>query len=453
MTRALCLVAVLLLAGFVRLDGLGRPDTFVADEGFYARDGCWYVHHSSRICGISAEQTPEHPPLGKWLIGLGILVQGNHPAGRRIASALAGILTVGLLWVLAWRLLASTAAATLAAALLAVEPLHVVQSRVATLDVFVTLFTVAAVLFCVLDTEAATARLLPPWRLAAGAAVGAAVASKWSGVFALAIVLLVTALAERRRLLTALPSFAVCLGVVPLAVYTLTYAGRLHAHLLALPWAHNAFPRALFHRTREMWSAQTGHFATAAYQSPPWSWPLLQRPVVHYASVSHGHIREILATGNPLTWWVGFAAAAVALAQVLRRRDWDGPALVVAACVALSYLPWLVLAHGRSFVFLYYMTPVVPFLCLAVAWSAGQLSGLLRLAGPVLAVASLLLLVFWWPVLTAEPVSFAGWRERVPFHDCRADRQPQLLPPDQNGRPQAWVRLLSGDPPKGWCWV
>ena len=453
MTRALCLVAVLLLAGFVRLDGLGRPATFIADEGFYARDGCWYVHHSRRICGISGEQTPEHPPLGKWLIGVGILAHGNNPAGRRIASALAGILTVGLLWVLAWRLLASTAAATLAAALLAVEPLHVVQSRVATLDVFVTLFTVAAVLFCVLDAEAAQARLLPPWRLAAGAAVGAAVASKWSGVFALAIVLLVTALAERRRLLRALPSFALCLGVVPLAVYSATYAGRLHAKLFALPWAHDAFPRALVHRTREMWSAQTGHFATTAYQSPPWSWPLLQRPVVHYASVSHGHISEILATGNPLIWWAGFAAATIALVHALRRRDWDGPALVVAACVGLSFLPWLVLAHGRSFVFLYYMTPVVPFLCLAAAWGAAQLRGLLRLAGPGLAIASLLLLVFWWPVLTAEPVSFAGWRERVPFHDCRADRQPQLLPPDKNGRPEAWVRLLSGNPPSGWCWV
>ena len=132
MARLLCLIAVLLVAAFVRLDALGRPSSFVADEGFYARDGCVYVKHSARVCGVSAEQTPEHPPLGKWLIGLGIRVFGFDPSGWRMASALAGILTVALVFGLAWRLLHSLTAATLTAALLAVEPLHVVQSRVAT---------------------------------------------------------------------------------------------------------------------------------------------------------------------------------------------------------------------------------------------------------------------------------------------------------------------------------
>ena len=40
MVRIGCLAAVLLLAAFVRLDGLGSPHAYVADEGFYARDGC-----------------------------------------------------------------------------------------------------------------------------------------------------------------------------------------------------------------------------------------------------------------------------------------------------------------------------------------------------------------------------------------------------------------------------
>ena len=59
MMRILCLLAVVALASVVRLDGLGRPGTYAADEGYYARDACWYVHHSRSLCGISAEQTPE----------------------------------------------------------------------------------------------------------------------------------------------------------------------------------------------------------------------------------------------------------------------------------------------------------------------------------------------------------------------------------------------------------
>src|SRR6478735_4942617 len=159
MARLACLLAVLALAAFVRL---------------YARDACVYAGKAAHVCGVSAEQTPEHPPLGKWLIALGIRVFGFDPSGWRTASALAGIATVGLLFWLGLRVLRSTMAATLAAGLLAVEPLHVVQSRVATLDVFVTMFGVAAVLFCVLDRDAASARLLPPCLQGAGAAAGAA---------------------------------------------------------------------------------------------------------------------------------------------------------------------------------------------------------------------------------------------------------------------------------------
>ena len=360
---------------------------------------------------------------------------------------------MALAFALAWRLLHSPTAATLTAALLAVEPLHVVQSRVATLDVFVTMFGVLAVLCCVIDRDAASTRLLPPWRLAAGAAAGAAVASKWSGVFALLVVMALTALAERRRLAAALPSLALCLGLAAAVVYCLSYGGRLHGSLLAAPWSHGSLVCAFAHRTRTMWGDQTAGFATSAYQSPPWSWPLLQRPVVHYASVGDGHIREILAVGNPLVWWIGFAAAVVAGIGALRRRDWDGPELVIGVCVAVTFLPWLLLGIGRSFVFLYYMAPVVPFLCLATGWAADELGRRLPLVAPAVAVASVLLLVWWWPILTASPISFSDWRQRVVFHDCRADRQPQLLPRRQQRQAAAWVRLLQGQPPSGWCWV
>ena len=450
MMRILCLLAVVALASVVRLDGLGRPGTYAADEGYYARDACWYVHHSRSLCGISAEQTPEHPPLGKWLIGLGIRVFGFTPRGWRMASAIAGIATVAVLFALAWELLASTAAATLAAGLLAVEPLSVVQSRLATLDVFVTFFSVAAVWCFVRDRSTGDARLLAPWRVATGLCAGAAVASKWSGVLALALVIGLSLVAGRRRLRAEVAPILVCLVVVPVVVYCLTYAGRLPGHVLALPWAHGSYPRALLHRTRMMWDSQTGRFGISAYQSRPWTWPLLQRPALHYASVSGGRIREILGIGSPLIWWSGFIAAVAACVHALRWRDWDGPALVVGAAVAVSYLPWLFLAGGRSFVFIYYMTPVVPFLCLAIGWGVAQLHGRLRLVGPALAVASVLLLVFWWPVLTAEPVSFEAWRERVVVHGCRSDRQPPRLP---SGDERAWVRLLRGAPPSGWCWV
>jgi hypothetical protein len=44
------LIGVVLLAAFVRFDGLGTPDTFIADEGFYAPDvACMCMQATSVI--------------------------------------------------------------------------------------------------------------------------------------------------------------------------------------------------------------------------------------------------------------------------------------------------------------------------------------------------------------------------------------------------------------------
>jgi len=152
-------------------------------------------------------------------------------------------------------------------------------------------------------------------------------------------------------------------------------------------------------------------------------------------------------------WRLGFGAFVAAAVVCVRSRGRDLPSLVVALTVAFTYLPWLVLAHARSFVFLYYMTPVVPFLCLAVGWACWSLRGRVRVLAPAVAVCACLLLVFWWPILTAKPISYGAWRSRVVFHDCRSNDQPEKLPADANGRPRAWIQLLHGRPPGGWCWV
>ena len=41
------------------------------------------------------------------------------------------------------------------------------------------------------------------------------------------------------------------------------------------------------------------------------------------------------------------------------------PGAVIVTIAVVGYVPWLVLAHGREFVFLFYALPTVPFLCLA----------------------------------------------------------------------------------------
>jgi dolichyl-phosphate-mannose--protein O-mannosyl transferase len=374
---------------------------------------------------------------------------------------LVGTLTVPLLYLLARRLLGSTGAATLAAGLLAVDLLHFVHSRVAMLDIFVMAFGLAAFACAVYDRgDTAPRGWWRPWRLAAGVAAGAAAASKWSGVPVVGGVILLTAWWELRSgalppgwrgARRALVAIVLPLVLVPGALYAATHIGVVQGNLFAPPWERGSW---VFELLRRQWQAVKFHtrpFPLHPYQSPAWSWLLLRRPVVYFWSEPGTAVREILATGNPLVWWPAAAAVVIAGLRAIRVRT--EPDVVILVGFAFTYLPWLVLTPARSFVFLFYLLPAVPFLCLALAaamlptagrrWSRAALAGYVAV---VMAVTA-----FYYPVLTARPMAYDAWRARLgPFRDCGPAGTPG------GGRLDGTRHLparIPGAPPAGWCWL
>jgi dolichyl-phosphate-mannose-protein mannosyltransferase len=457
--------AVTVGAGLVRLLSLTRPGGVVFDE-FYASDGCWYVYGSESLCLTDQEITVVHPPLGKWLIGLGIRLFGFGPGGWRIASALAGTLTVAALYVLARRLLASTFAAVVAAGLLAVDFLHVVLSRAAMLEAFVTAFGVLAFLFVILDRDASREGrrrtiwgLSHPWRLAAGLAGGAASASKWSGWPLLVAVLVLTIVweinvrrldGEGRAVARALrqegPSILVGLLVLPILVYVVSYAGRLDGSLLAWPWSEGSWIRAFVERQAFMLDFHVGLEAGHPYASPAWSWLLLKRPVLFYfRETGGGGYQEILATGNPLGWWTSLLALVyLALPWSRHRSIRDSRGVILGGFVA-ALAPWLVLGGARQATYLYLVLPAVPFMCLALGAFAARMGRSWIGRGVVAAFVVVAVGLFWFyhPLLTAAPQTYPSWRDRILFTDCGQRDSGEKL------RPQT----APGAAPAGWCWV
>ncbi|MGZ8562904.1 MAG: phospholipid carrier-dependent glycosyltransferase, partial [Candidatus Limnocylindria bacterium] len=485
----LAMAVVTLAAAAVRLPGLATPAGFVFDEIFYARNACRFVIDTAQ-CGIDDLVSGAHPPLGNWLIGIGIRLFGYDEFGWRILAAVTGTLSVVLLYILVRRLLAghvseggATVGATFASALLALDFLHVVQSRVAMLDVFVTLFVIATVLFAVLDggrtrgprgedVEAPgwlrRITLGRPWRMATGLSLGAATATKWSGGYvALGLIVLILAwemavpaggagqeqppgwsarfrAALRRELLPSL----VLLGLVPLLVYLPSYIGRVDGQLLALPWREGSVWRGILEHQLAMLRFHTGLAGDHPYESASWSWLLLKRPVAYYFQADGGAYREILAIGNPLTWWTGAAAFVVLGVRWIRAgAPATRPEAVLVAAALGTYLPWLILTGSRTQVFIWYLLPTIPFLfgalglVAALAW--GRVVG--RAAIVVAAVAVVASFVFFWPVLTAAPLTPDDWRSRIWLTDCGRPGAPTLeLPDDQ---------VNQGPPPAGWCWI
>ena len=479
------LIVVTAGASLLRLTGLDRPAGLVFDEIFYARDACWYVFSSESVCGITDLASRSHPPLGKWLIGSGIALFGyaeDQPFSWRITAAIAGIITVALLFILAWRLLrtvapgpSATVGAFAAAGLLATDFLHLVQSRIGMLDVFIVMFVVVAALAVVLDRD----RLLPterrslldrvtlghPWRLVAGVALGAATATKWSGAYvALALIGLtvVWAIAWARRDLPeasfaasvgrafrreALPTI-VLLGVVPLLVYVASYTGRMPGAIIALPWQDGSVWRGIWEHQRAMLDFHTSLGGHHPYESPAWSWGALKRPVAYFFTDDAGGYREILALGSPVVWWPGFAALALGTILWIRwRAEVWGPEIVVVAAALATYGPWLILSGDRSQTFIWYLLPTMPFVFIALGLVAARLW--LGVVGrfTVVAFAGVVLsaFVFFFPVLVALPLSPADWSTRIWFRDCERPDGPTLTLPDDE--------INQGRPPDGWCWI
>ncbi|MFI6508716.1 dolichyl-phosphate-mannose--protein mannosyltransferase [Streptosporangium sp. NPDC050855] len=412
-----------------------------------------------------------HPPLGKWMIGAGEQLFGMTPFGWRFAAAVVGVASILILARTARRMTRSTMLGCLAGLLLAVEGLHLVLSRTALLDIFLMFWVLAGFACLVADRDHARTRLVDwyessplsdrgphlgprPWRIAAGLCLGAACAVKWSGVFFLiaftALTLAWDAGARRavglRRPYTGmihkdLTGTILSLGLLPVLTYIASWAGWFAS---AGGWGRNwaqatsQGPGFFVFDSLRSWLSyhvqvlgfHTGLATPHNYQSEPWTWPLLLRPVAFFYESPKGSCgadscsQAVLGVGTPVIWYGGLAALIAMIAWYVATRDWRAGAVLLA--YAAGWLPWFywAIADNRT-MFLFYAIPMVPFMILAIVLAAGLILGPLsatpvrRMVGAaVVGAFTLLALVnFWWlyPVLTGELIPYAEWSSRMLF--------------------------------------
>ncbi|MFJ3795467.1 dolichyl-phosphate-mannose--protein mannosyltransferase [Streptomyces sp. NPDC090088] len=416
-----------------------------------------------------------HPPTGKWVISVGEWLFGLDPVGWRFMTALLGTLSVLMLCRIGRRLFRSTFLGCLAGALLAVDGLHVVMSRTALLDLVVMFFALAAFGCLLIDRDRARARLaaaLPtgadgrvrpdadtgdrartgarPWRLAAGVLLGLAASTKWNGLYVLVFFVLLTLLWDvgARRVAGARHPYRAVLrrdlggsvlALVPTALltYLVTWTGwflsddgwgRHWADGRGGTWSWIPAPlRSFWHYEYLVYQFNVGLHTPHKYQSNPWSWLVMGRPVLFaYDSPPPGSCgaasactSTVLALGTPLLWWSACCALVYLLYRWALRRDWRAGAILCA--VAAGYLPWF-LYQDRT-VFSFYAVVFVPYLCLAVAMMLGAVLGppgadrRRRTRGAVAAGVLVLLIVwnfvYFYPIYTGQTIPYSGWQSRM----------------------------------------
>jgi dolichyl-phosphate-mannose-protein mannosyltransferase len=468
-------LAVGAIAGVLRFTNLGYPEQRVFDEYYYSKSGCIFLGYPNERCDINSDDERfwredkndtgawVHPPLGKWMIAWGELAFGTDSFGWRVSAAATGTATVIALAVIVQLLFASPIWTFAGGLLLTVESLHFVQSRTAMLDVFVTFWVVLAFLFLLLDRRwierrqpgnapatgdtndrpsrsRALAPLWRPWRFAAGVALGAGIATKWSALTAIAAVIVLAAIWEvsrRRRADVARPiadaitaegfGLMLALLVIPGVVYVVSYAGWFAyfgfdvGRWMELQGAIWSYHRDL--RTIDQATGEPVH----AYLSHAWKWLLLWRPVFYYADYGDGARQVIYANGNPAIFWGSILAIPYVAYAWRRARDWRAGLVFVS--VAMLYLPWLLVPRPQ---FLFYATPLTPFLVLACVYAIRDLAEVRyralhsvgrsdRAVHPYLPISvgfvvlAVGLFVWFWPVLTGAPLSDDAWMLRAWF--------------------------------------
>jgi dolichyl-phosphate-mannose--protein O-mannosyl transferase len=471
-------LAVSLFAFLLRLINLAVPGKAAFDEVYYACDaqmllryGYEHAHLKDNVCIVDETVTETagfvvHPPLGKWLIAIGEWIYGYDPNGGaraafgwRISACVIGALSILVLCRMGRRLFRSTLLGCFAGLLLALDGLHFVQSRVAMLDIFLMFFVVAAAACFVVDRDWSRARLaarlgadrsfpgpkvgLRPWRLLGAVMMGAALGTKWSAVYyvgALALVVLAWDVGARRAAGIPKPfravlrrevlPYVVVLGLLPLAVYVLTWTGWFVTdggwrRTCGAQWSSECGPVAGFWKYhKEIWDFHVGLSSSHPYASKPWGWLLLARPVLYVYETPNdmkGYSQAVLAIGTPAIWWTSIAALFGCVWGWVSRRDWRAAFVLVG--FAAGYLPWFWPADRTEFFF--YALPALPFLCLALAYCAGLVLGppdateTRRLTGAVVvgcyAVLVIVNFFYLYPIFAAKVIPYEAWHSRMWF--------------------------------------
>lgn len=484
-------VLIAAVAGFVRFYKLGQPNAFVFDETYYPKDAFAMLHHGvpfnyvphaneKIIAGanpVSLMTTPSfvvHPPLGKWLMAVSEYIFGMNPFGWRFVVALMGTISILMLGRIVRRLTRSDLLAGLAALLFSLDGLQMVMSRTGLLDLPMTFWMLAAVGALLIDRDWARARLadaldpatgvlpprstgprmlLRPWRITAGVLFGASMATKWNGIYALAVFAVLSVAwdySARRMVRTrhtgltwyrfdAVPAF---LSTVPvsLAVYLASWSGWLAtgdgydrtwadghpAHGLArvVP----AALRSLWQYHREIFNFNVTLTADHPYKSSAWSWLIIGRPVAFYSEYpvkkncpTRDCVTEVLGIGTPVLWWAGTLAFVVAIVAWVALRDWRFGVPVLG--LLATWVPWLPLGHRPIFYF--YAIAIDPFMVMAITLVCGLILGppgvsarRRRIGAWTVGCFTLAVLVnfaYFYPIFVADPLSHAAWGMRMWF--------------------------------------
>ena len=478
---------------FLRFDRLAVPRALSFDETYYAKDAWSILQHGvewntvsnanaliqaghtnifQACSGTNCGEYVVQPEMGKLLIAVGEWLFGLNSFGWRFMSAVFGSLAILLICRIARRMTRSTLLGCIAGLLMSLDGLEFVLSRTGILDIFLMFFVLAGFGCLLIDRDQSRARLadlvaggpvdeagpwlgIRKWRVLAGIFIGLGIATKWDAVwYLIGFAILGTLWDTGARRAAGLRSFIrgaltrdavwlpVTFGVIPFLVYLASWSNWLitgTGHYRNNGQTHGV-TTPVISALYSLWNYhyQAIHFGLKLntphpYQSQPWDWLLMTRPVAFYyesykvpmsgpshfcpssGCVGPSWSQEVLALGTPAIWWGSIAAVFFCLCWWLLHRDWRAGAVL--AGLVWGWLPWFPLVSRTKF--FYYALEFEPFLILSLTLCLGLIIGqasaslIRRSVGAALAGAYLIIVLlmfyYFYPVFAAKVIPYTDW--------------------------------------------
>lgn len=293
-----------------------------------------------------------HPPLKHIMLYGSMKIFGNNPYGWRMRNVIFGTLSVLLLFKLGEAIFADRKIAYMAALFMAVEPMHIFTSRIASEEI-------PGIFFCLAGVYAALLHMKGKryWIVASGIFLGLALAAKWYfqiTLIALLVLLLVLDIRKEGFRWSRLFYISSSMTLLPAGIYLLTF----------VPWFYRGYSLAEFvqmqfgaYKTLQS-VTMTGFFAGSMFAAEWFIKPIVMMQPV--AGVVDGY--QVYMSNFPV-WLLTIPSVAFVIYRL--RIKFEGPLFLVLLAWLSMYLPIMLVKRPML---LYSALPLLPFVYLMVAY-------------------------------------------------------------------------------------
>lgn len=340
-----------------------------------------------------------HPPLAKLIQAGSIKIFGDSPLGWRLPSAVFGTVIIPATFFLAFMLFGPITA-IFAAFVIAFENLTFVMSRITMNDVFITFFVIVAFIFTTLYLKKQKTRDLF-W---ASVFLGLACASKWTGLYAVAVVFIFVLAVDFVRK-NVRPKVLMIVLIPPL-IYFASY-GQF--------WLQGHTISDFIDLHKQIWWYQNRHDLEHSYGTTPlfcvpdglsgpktWCPWILDMRGVYFSYEEYGTDKAgyIYALGNPVIFWVGIVAVSYMIGKFAENRDKQS--LLVMLGYFIFWVPWI---FSPRILFLYHYLPALPFLSIALGYWLSEIYDT-KFKYVSLLISAIFIFVFFylWPISSGFPI-------------------------------------------------